>query len=270
MKSVLAKWLDSITILAVGFVLLFAWVRFYSKDAVLSAVVAAGLSGVICFCINRFCDKRERKMLGSKTDKKNAEMLGLNLLGSTNDEILDFFAKALADTDKTVEKCKNCLKMEYYSAQNSMHSTAHSTSIFPIFHKMQVEQNDLILVLKIARDMGANCIQIYGIDISADAKTFASKIKNMDIQFFDQYHLYSISKHVHPPVSLNTESIRLTFGDYLKFALDKARARNYLLFGLILLASSFLVPYKIYYLVSGSILCITALAVRLYPHKKER
>lgn len=268
MKSVLAKWLDSITILAVGFVVMFAWVRFYSKDAVLSAVIAGIVSGTICFLINRFSDKKERKKLGSKTDKKNAEILGLNLLGASNEEVLDFITKVLNNNDCTVKKYQNYLEMEYNSSQNDMHSTTHSTLICPIFHKIQIELNDLILALKIARNLGKNSINIYGIDTSPEAKNFASKIKNFDIKFFDQYDLYSTSQHIHPPVSLNTETAKITFHDCLKFALQKTRARNYLLFGLILIITSFLVPYKIYYLVIGSLLCLTALAVRLLPHQQ--
>lgn len=272
MRSKFAKLIDSVALFGTVFVLIFAWVRFYSHNAIWSAIAGAVVGVIVCIFLNHFADKRERKKVGSNTQKRSAETLGINLLGATSDEVQEYFFQMLKKESETIKKLQNCLKIRYYSAQNEMHSTVHSTQktalVFPFFHKIELDVDDLILILKLARALGENVIQIYSIKATENAQNFARKIKNFQIIFYDQYDLFNRRNPATPsPVSLNTEPNKLGFNDYLKFAFSPPRAKNYLLFGLIILATSFIVPYKIYYLIFGSLLCLTALAVRLVKIK---
>ncbi len=270
MRNIFAKFIDSVTILAATFVLMFAWVRFYTQDITTSAIVGTVCAGVICFLVNFFADRSERKKIGSMTEKKSAEALGISLLGATNAEVLNYFETVFAKIGKSIKKQQNYLEMEYYSAQNELHSTLHSTIIYPFFHKATLGYDDLILIIKLTRTLQKSEVRVYCILASTEAKSLAKKIKNLDIQIYDQYDLYALGKDTPAPITIDTKVAKMGFADYIKFAFDKSRARNYLLFGLILLATSFIVPYKIYYLIMGSTLCLTSLAVRIFPLIKKR
>ncbi len=268
MRSKFAKIIDSVAILVASFVLIFAWVRFYTHNPTLSLIIGGILGIFICFFINFFTDKRAKKKIGTAQSQKSAEKLGLNLLGATNDEILDYFFAIFCQNNFSVKKLPNCLKVSQNLTPNHPATTTKNELIFPFFHKLELTQDDLILILKIARSLEENNIKIYSISASADAKNFAKKIHNFTINFCDQYDLFSISNSVTAPVTFDLNSAKLTYKDYWNFAFQKSRAKNYLCFGLILLATSFFVPFKLYYLIGGSLLCLLALAVRLANLKR--
>ena len=270
MRNIFAKFIDSIAILTTTFVLIFAWIRFCTRDITISVIVGTVCAGVICFLINFLAERRERKKIGSLTEKKSAEALGISLLGATNSEILDYFYAVFTPLGKNITKQQNYLEMEYYSAQNDMHSTLHTTIIYPFFHKSVLDYDDLILIIKLTRTRKQSKVRVYTVSASVEAKSLAKKIHNLDIQIYDQYDLYALGKGIPTPITIDTKITKLGFTDYIKFAFDKSRARNYLLFGVILLATSFIVPYKIYYLIMGSILCLTAFTVRILPLIKKR
>lgn len=269
MRSILAKFVDSVSILLVGFILVFAWVRFYSGDITLSVIVALFASVILCVSIHYFSTKNERKKINSQKEKRAAQSLATSLLGATKTELVDYFERIFSQNAKIIAKGPNYLVFEPILAQDSqyyaMHSTMHSTFIFPCFCKIKIELDDLLEAIQLARSAHQKNIEIFGIEFSPEVKTFAQKIKNLNITFFDQYDLYKIAKNIRAPITIDTRVTTMNYSDYIRFAFDAKRAKNYLLFGLILLGTSFLVPYKIYYLITGSLLCFTALAVRIAP-----
>lgn len=269
MRSIFAKFVDSVTVLLIGFILVFAWVRFYSSDMTLSVIVALFASVILCIGIHYFSTKNERKKINSQKEKRAAQSLATSLLGATKTELVDYFERIFIQNAKIITKGPNYLIFEPILAQNNqyyaMHSTLHSTFVFPCFCKIKIELADLLEAIQLARSTHQKNIEIFGIEFSSDIKTFAQKIKNLNISFFDQYDLYKIAKGIRAPITLDTSVTTMNYGDYIRYAFDTKRAKNYLLFGLILLGTSFLVPYKIYYLITGTLLCITALAVRIAP-----
>ncbi len=269
MKTLFAKILDSVLIAIVVFVLIFSWVRFYTHNITLGCVAGAVFGGLASMFFYTFFNKKEQKKLGKATDRKNAILLGQNLLGATTQEITDYFLSLFSPQIKSIHQIKNSPFLEYYSAQNDKHSTLHSTILLPFFDKTQFDIDDLIRVLKFMRSADKIRAEIYCICPSLKAKNFASTIQNLNITFFDQFDLYAIAKHspAIAPITINTTAYKMRLADYLSFALDKARSRNYFLFGILLLATSLLVPFKIYYLISGTVLCLIALAVRFLPRK---
>lgn len=270
MRSTFAKVIDSIAYLVAIFILTFAWVRFYTKNITLSAIIASIVSIASCIIINILLNKKERGVIKSSADKREAEALGLSLLGATNEEVLAYFLHSLSSDDYKLTNCKNYLIKEYHSAQNGVHSTMHSTLVLPYFIKSKFDVDDAIFALKLARTLGLTDIEIYAISSTSEAQDLLKKVKNINSTLFDQYKLFSIINHsYHIPKTLDTNTPKLNFAGMIAFAFDKQRARNYLLFGLILLATSFLVPYKLYYLITGSVLCLTATIVKILPLLKK-
>ena len=268
MRSNFAKVLDSIILALVFSVLTYAWMRFYTKNTSMSIVVGICSGLLIMAVLNIIFYNREQKLNINKTTKSNAEKLSLNLLCSTQSEINTFFAQILDSLGK-IKKSKNYLEIKENSAQNDLHSTMHSTLIFPEFNKENFTLEDLFRVIKTATKLNAKEIKIFAPTIDETAKTFAKQINNFKIDFVDKYSLYNnyiAGKFENALIEkIDISKPKINYAGLLRYAVNQKRARHYLLFGLLIILMSFLVPFKIYYLVLGSLLCLIALIVKIAP-----
>ncbi len=268
MRSNFAKVLDSIILALVFSVLIYAWMRFYTKNTSMSIVVGICSGLLIMAVLNIIFYNREQKLNINKTTKSNAEKLSLNLLCSTQSEINTFFAKILDSLGK-IKKSKNYLEIKENSAQNDLHSTMHSTLIFPEFNKENFTLEDLFRVIKTATKLNAKEIKIFAPTVDGTAKTFAKQINNLKIDFVDKYSLYNnyiAGKFENALIEkIDISKPKINYAGLLRYAVNQKRARHYLLFGLLIILMSFLVPFKIYYLVLGSLLCLIALIVKIAP-----
>ena len=268
MRSNFAKVLDSIISALVFSVLIYAWMRFYTKNTSMSIVVGICSGLLIMAVLNIIFYNREQKLNINKTTKSNAEKLSLNLLCSTQSELNTFFAKILDSLGK-IRKSRNYLEIKENSAQNDLHSTMHSTLIFPEFNKENFTLEDLFRIIKTATKLNAKEIKIFAPTVDETAKTFAKQINNLKIDFVDKYSLYNnyiAGKFENAFIEkIDISKPKINYVGLLRYAVNQKRARHYLLFGLLILLMSFLVPFKIYYLVLGSLLCLIALIVKIAP-----
>ncbi len=261
MRNIFAKVIDTVALGLGVLILLFCWIRFYTKETTLSffiALIIAVGAGVV---FNLVVRKKESKILSTKEEQGKAQAFLLALLGSTQKEIIDKFYEIFILKGANVEKRENGLKIRYNSSQ----SEVHNTFIVPIFSMFLVNQNDILSVLKQARENEVSEIRIYAKAFSGEAKSFAKSIKNFQIELIEADKMYAEFAPTSLPITLDTSEKKFSRFELIKFALDKRRAKNYLLFGVIILLTSFLVPYKIYYLVMGSVLVLGALVVRVIP-----
>lgn len=284
MRTIFAKIIDNIALLFSIFLLVFAWVRFYTRDTTSSLICGIVASVAVCFVVNILLNKKEKRVIRSSKERKSAETLALNLLGATNDEILAYFEGNLRKTATSIKRGTNYLILGHNSAQNEMHSTVHSTLhsttsatpapindtiVFPCFFTTTLSLNDAIGILKIARLNKVTDIKIYAVDFSPEAKAFLTKAAHITCKFYNQYEMFADLEGATFPDTIFAPQKNYCAKEILSLAFDRKRAKNYLLFGLIIIISSFLVPYKIYYLVLGSALCLVALIVRILPLIKK-
>lgn len=265
MRSNFAKIIDSIVLLFATFILMFAWVRFYTHNLFISLAVGAITSILVCIIINHFLHKKEQSSIKTSTQKRVAESIAFNLLGATHSEVLDYLALTLKKENCNISRADNYLKREYYSAQKELHSTI----IIPLFHKTKVDIDDIIPCLKLARTLNISNLEIYCATYSQEAANFIKKINNIHFTLYNQYELYGLLESPTPLKTLDTGTKKPSIMELLSFALNPKRAKNYLGFGILILICSMVVPFKIYYLVMGSILCITAAVVLLLPILKK-
>ena len=268
MRSKFAKVIDSIVLATVFSILIYAWMRFYTKNTSMSIVVGICSGLLIMAVLNIVFYNKEQKLHINKQTKSNAEKLSLNLLCSTTTQINDFFSLILSDKSK-LKRNKNYLILEENSAQNDTHSTVHNTLIFPKYEKETFNLDDLFNIIKSANKLNVLELKIFSPTISDEAKTFAKQVNNYKIEFVDKYQLYNnyvANKFENEqPKAIDISKPKLNYMGLLHYAVNQKRTRHYLLFGLLILLMSFLVPFKIYYLVLGSLLCLIALIVKIAP-----
>ena len=270
MRTKLSIVLDSVILFAVLWLLFFAWIRFYTRNMLVSIVAGTILAGLIVFLVLFLNKKRSDKLNLSKQQKDKASRLLLNLRFTSVEQISRYFATILEKTHTTV-LCNDFVILKENSAQNSMHSILHSTNkmlLAPYFTKDKIDMPYFTYIYKCAAAINIKHVAFVGAEFDSEVINFARQINGYTFEFIDFYKFYDEyikDSGVQLPVVIDITKPKMQWRELVQYAFSPARARNYLLFGLLIILCSFLVPFKIYYLVSGSILCLIALLVRVVP-----
>ncbi len=273
MQNKLSLVIDSAVLFVGVGVLIFSWVRFYTKSITLSLVAGVIIACMILLSFIYIYNKRNAKQNIKKAEQKQFEQFKFNLFFTPKAQTLDYFSSILGKT-KNIEKHSDYLILKENSAQNDTHSTLHSTIFFAFFDKEKLDFSTFLTFYRIAIINNLDDIIICANAFEEDVKSNASKIRNMHAtllpltQFFKENQSAIIANPF--PIVADTLKPKLSKNEILRYAFSPARARNYLLFGLMILLTSFLVPFKIYYLIMGSLLCLTALFVKVIPLLKKQ
>ena len=264
---------DFVSLNVVLSILFFAWIRFYTKNWVFSlciGILASLFMSLLLFAY--FSSKSEKKsILFAKHHKLNN--LKYTLLCSTDTKNIEFFTNILK-SKYYVKKSRKALLLAPNTSQNEMHSTLHSI-VFKYINKIECTLDDILCLLTLANSLKIQKVEILAHSYSKGISDFCKAIDNFEIKllnfdtFFDEFE-YECS-----PIVIFKKPSKINLSQLKNIILDKKRSKNYLLFGLLLLITSFLVPFKLYYLISGSILCIFAIIVFIIPYiqkfnKKEK
>ncbi len=272
MRNNIAKTIDTLSLTFISGIIFFAWIRFYTKDYTLSLILAIILSLLLTTLINFLIFRKNEKFLLSKQEKSNAETLSLNLLCSPSSTILNYIQKIYSSLNYEIEKKTNYLILKQNSAQNEVHSTLH-TLCFPHFKSTEFTLNDLYSLISIANQNDIKDLIIITISTTPETKSFINSLNNFNIKIIDQYEFYSkYAKDFPLPQQIDISKPKLNYKTLFKYSQNPKRAKNYLLFGIFTILTSFLVPYKLYYLITGTILCVIALILKLItflPNKNK-
>lgn len=273
MQNKLSLIVDSAVLFVGVGVLIFSWVRFYTKSIALSLVVGVIIAVMILLGFLYIYSKRNEKQTLKKAEQKQFEQLKFNLFFTPKAQTLDYFASILGKT-KNIEKHSDFLILRENSAQNDTHSTLRSTIFFAFFDKEKLDFTTFLTFYRIAVINNLNDIIICANAFEEDVKCNASKIRNIRTTLLPLTQYFKENQPAITatpfPIVADTLKPKLNKSEILRYAFSPARARNYLLFGLMILLTSFLVPFKIYYLIMGSLLCLTALLVRVVPLLKKQ
>lgn len=251
MKISLPIILDTAFYLVAGFFLFFIPVNFFIPRPA-SFVLALSLAVVFTlFTVKLSLNKRNKKFSSEKREKRfNTVMTTLNL--SDEKYALDLFEKAIRLEGYDVEKRRGGL----YIAEKK--TTAFfkfgfdgvtKTDIVKCFNKIQKSQK----------------VEIYAENFSEEVKDFASRFGGKMILTDGRDAFELLEKHGLLPKekpSFNSADKKPTV-DFSRL-LDKKRAKNHLVFGIIFMVLSFIAPIRGYYVFFGAAFLIFALVLKLF------
>ena len=262
MLRVIPNVIDTIITSIIFFVLFFCWLNFYIKNTILSVFLSIFLTFLIVFFLFFFKSKRNKKKNLSSKKQKEATNCIVQLKFSTEADVKKYF-KNILKNDYSVKTIKSGLLLEKDN-KKILFSIAFNQEIFNI--------DNLAKTFAQAKNLDVNELIIVANNFDEKCKNLANAIKEIKISTFDAFDTYE--KFIEPSGILpnkviDTSKAKLSFRQVLNYAFSKERTKHYLLFGLILIISSFFVYFKVYYLVFGSILLVFALLTRIIPKLKK-
>lgn len=252
---------DKIFVSVSIFLIIYAWLNFYIRNLFSTFILSLIFSSAIIFVLYYFLNKKQERVKLSKksTDEMNKSFLSFRL--TPKKEKLDLLYQIFSREYET--KLDNGILS--YVKDDKKHIVLIAT------HIDRINENELINLVDEFVNLNFDVIDIICQDVSQNINSniFIDK----KIVFLTKEKLYTdyFSKYsIFPDDSkIDTSITKLKFRDILKNFFLPEKARSYFFCGLILIFSSIILPYHIYYILFGSTLLIFAIVCKLLPKIKK-
>ena len=252
---------DKIFVSVSIFLIIYAWLNFYIRNLFSTFILSLIFSSAIIFVLYYFLNKKQERVKLSKksTDEMNKSFLSFRL--TPKKEKLDLLYQIFSREYET--KLDNGILS--YVKDDKKHIVLIAT------HIDRINENELINLVDEFVYIDFDVIDIICQDVSQNINSniFIDK----KIVFLTKEKLYTdyFSKYsIFPDDSkIDTSITKLKFRDILKNFFLPEKARSYFFCGLILIFSSIILPYHIYYILFGSTLLIFAIVCKLLPKIKK-
>lgn len=251
MKINLAFVLDTLFYFIAGFFLFFVFVNFYFMRPA-SYVLSATLALIFTlFCVKLSAAKKQKRFSSVKEEKLfNSVMSYLNL--SDEKTVIPLFEKALRAEGFLLEK-----------KRGGTFIPELNTTVFFRFGFDGVSKTDVVKCFNAIKK--SEKAEIYAETFSEEIKAFAARFGGKVILTDGRAAFALLKKHELLPTKdadVFTEEKKPAL-DFSRL-LDKKRAKNYLVFGLLFVFLSYIAPIKGYYVAFGAAFLIFALALRFF------
>lgn len=223
--------IDAAAINIIIFILSFVWIRYYTKNLTMAILLAFAVS-VAIYAVYKltFGAKKEKKRL-TKVQEEKIESCITSLAFLDKESKIGFVKKLIGDGNQEIYAH---FSFEELTKQNIADAVAALE-----------DGKELIIIAK---------------SFSKSVQKMIDNIHFANIKCIDGVEFLSLMEEKHLfPADLNLQPDKVHISDIIKYAFGRKRAKGYLFTGILLLATSFLIPFKLYYIISGSILLVIAL-----------
>ncbi len=253
--------IDQLFISICIFLVVYSWVNFYIRDLWTTFILSLVFSFAIIFVIFYYLDRHKTKKINTKKKADEIAKYHLAFRLMSRSQKLELLTSTLSDKPSISLNNDNLT----YMTNNKKHLILLAT------HLEKLTQNDLINLLEGLSNKDIDIIEI----ICNTCTIINTKLfKDKDIVIIDRdrlYRDYFEASNIYPDISLIDNSItKFNWREFLLNLFKPNKSKSYFLAGFILLFSSIILPYHIYYRVVGTVLMIFALACKLLPKFKKR
>lgn len=243
------------------FLIIYAWINFYVRNLWTTFFLSLIFSAACVFVLYYFLNKKQEKVeLGKKnTDEMNKSFLSFRL--TTRKQKMELLYNLLSKEFNT--KLDNGILT--YIKDEKKHLVIVAT------HIERISENDLINLVDEFLDIDVDVIDIICNDVNPNinSKIFVDKKiifitkQKLYLDYFSKYQIFPDNSKI------DTSITKLRFKDILNNMFIPQKAKSYFFCGLILIFSSIILPYHIYYIVFGSLLLIFSILCKILPKLKK-
>lgn len=231
------------------FLILFAWVRFLTRNVLSSVIISIIILIVANFVKNALMSKKENVRNETKSKQNELETGMLTLLSSTNQSNLEFFLKVFSKfKDAKIENEFIVFedKIVYVDFTKKIINLESAIKKIPI--AMSLKKKELLLLC-------------YGFDTKD--RIFVENLKGINVKIVEKneiFNLLFIPSNIFPEKIFETKSnAKLKFKQILKMSFKKDKAKKYFLSGILVFFCSLIVKNNIFYVLMSSIMFCFAL-----------
>ena len=248
---------DTIFISIATFLIIFAWIQFFVKNFLLSLFLSAILT-ITILCIIRWLKSKKHSSNQAKLTY-NSNLVCFKLAIQTMP------STKLATLIKKLIPAKYLAKTTKGDITFVKDNTPHT---FTFYYATELTEAKLLEIIK---TKPAKHLTIFCSSHTQDVKVIASAFKNRHIELITLEQLFEIfnSKNISIDTShIDLNKHKITLREILKNSISRNKSKGYFISGLVLLFTSIIIPYKIYYVVFSSILFTLSLICRFMPRHK--
>lgn len=239
------------------FLIIYAWINFYIRELWPTFILSLIFSSAIIYVVYFLIEKKQSKKLikQQKVEEIDKTLLNFQLLATSEQLSL---LKTIFSQDYKTEVIGNYLR---YEKDGKLHLVAPAPNFY------QLTEQDLINILKDAKNIEFDEILILCTKIENVIKI--RKYNKKPIKIYEKIDIFCnlFEKYKIFPEITDIDIIRekLKFKDILLAFFIPQKAKGYFFCGLILIFSSIILPYYIYYTVMGSLLLLFSIICKLLP-----
>lgn len=261
MQSKISVVLDAIFFSVIAFLISFAVMKIFITQDIVCALLSLIIFLLSLKAILPKSFKEWNKKYSTKHEQKHMEKCIFALQSMENDSVLHFFEELFAKNYK-VTRNKNFLIID--------------DKLLVAFDYLS-EKNEKRFILEAyieATKMNIPEIAIFTEKQSEDSNSYADKLQNISIYFFDSAETYALMKtYNHFSADKDFSITKKPFAGLKNMSLSKKKARSFLFTSFILYFSSLFIPFTSYYLIFAalalvlSIICFTKSDSGIQPTK---
>lgn len=246
---------DKIFISVCVFLLIYAWINFFTRNLWFSFVFSLILSGAILFLIFYFLEKKRTKTSNSKQRLEEIEKVFLYFRTMRVNDKLSLI-KNLISSNYNAQIINNSVMFKNDQCVNQ---------IFIATNERFISEQTLYRIIERRHQSTQNIIIICE---NSNLNLNVNLVKNLDVKIVDKVAFYDdfiISLNTQLDTSSLNAKTKKTMRQILSNILIPTKAKQYFFCGLILIFSSLILPYKTYYLIFGSLFLMFTILCKLLP-----
>lgn len=253
-KFKLINIIDSIFLIITIFFIVFAWVQFFVRQLFLSCFITLILVCALIFFMRWL--KTKQRLAYQLKQTENAEFIKFKLTIQTmpNSQLIRYIKKLIPSAYSP-----KSLNGDIYFTKNSY------THIFTFCYNQLLDESTILNLIKTKKTTN---LTIFCSSFNNSATQIASAFKNIKIGIITIEQLYQIFKQNNIKIDLSNIDLskaKVSLKGIVKNSLSRSHAKGYFISGLILLLTSLIVPFKIYYVVFSSALFVLSILCKIKP-----
>lgn len=248
---------DSVFLGFVIFFIIFAWVQFFVKQIFLSFFISIILALSAIFILRWLNLKKTNRLNSWKENQANLTKFKLAIQTFSSAKLSTLIKRLIPSKYET-----KTTKGDVVFIKNDLKHT------FTSYYSGELTE---LKLLKLIKTKNTDVLIILCSSFSKDAKLICTAFTGKQIELITLEQLYELFDKNN--IWIDTSHIVLspaknTLKQILKNTLSRDKSKKYFITGLILLFTSLIVPFKIYYVVFSSVLFVLCLVCRFKPRPK--
>lgn len=247
---------DKVFITVAVFLIVYAWINFFVRNLWTTFVLSLIFTSALIFLLFYFSNKKQEKKSNQKNKEKEVNEKFLTFRLMNKKQQLNLLCEIInKDTICTQKKDYLTFCKEGKKHQLVVASHIEKLNQFELENLLQDLEKDTQILIVICNEILNN---------------LNTKIlNNLEIKFVMKNELfndYFCKQNIYPDCSnLKVEKSKIKFVDLIKNFFIPNKAKSYFFCGLVLIFSSIILPFHVYYLIFGSVLLVFSIICKLQP-----